>query len=192
MAKDKAKERDDAGEADAEDGEGATEGEGGKLGFIKKLLSNKKMTIATAAGALVFVLGGSAGAYLFLSGGKDDAVQHDKTAHAEPAAPIVPPKVAFYDMPDVVVNIQSQDGSPAYLKLSVALELQSADEVPGLKTLMPRVVDQFQGYLRELRVDDLRGSQSVMRLKEELLRRVNAAAAPYRVHDVLLKEMIVQ
>lgn len=191
MAKDKAKERDDAGEADAEDGEGATEGEGGKLGFIKKLLSNKKMTIAAAAGALVLVLGGGAGAYLFLSGGKDDAARHDKIAHAEPA-PIVPPKVAFYDMPDVVVNIQSQDGSPAYLKLSVALELQSADEVPGLKALMPRVVDQFQGYLRELRVDDLRGSQSVMRLKEELLRRVNAAAAPYRVHDVLLKEMIVQ
>lgn len=191
MAKDKAKERDETEETDAEDGEGATEGEGGKLGFIKKLLSNKKMTIA-AGGALVLVLGGGAGAYIFLSGGKDDAARHDKTAHTEPAAPIVPPKVAFYDMPDVVVNIQSQDGSPVYLKLSVALELKSADEVPGLKILMPRVVDQFQGYLRELRVDDLRGSESVMRLKEELLRRVNAAAAPYRVHDVLLKEMIVQ
>lgn len=190
MAKDKAKERTDAGEADAEDGEGATEGEGGKKVFIKKLLSNKKMMIA-AAGTLVLVMGGGAGAYIFLSGGKDDAVQHDKTAHAEPV-PIVPPKIAFYDMPAVVVNIQSQDGSPAYLKLSVALELQSADEVPGLKVLLPRVVDQFQGYLRELRVDDLRGSESVMRLKEELLRRVNAAAAPYRVHDVLLKEMIVQ
>jgi len=57
---------------------------------------------------------------------------------------------------------------------------------------MPRIVDQFQSYLRELRVDDLRGSAGVMRLKEELLRRINVAAAPYPVKDVLLKEMIVQ
>jgi flagellar FliL protein len=53
-------------------------------------------------------------------------------------------------------------------------------------------VDQFQSYLRELRVDDLKGSEGVLRLKEELLRRVNAASAPYHVRDVLLKQMIVQ
>ena len=35
-------------------------------------------------------------------------------------------------------------------------------------------------------------SAGVLRLKEELLRRVNVAAAPYKVRDVLLKEMIVQ
>ena len=45
---------------------------------------------------------------------------------------------------------------------------------------------------RELRLDDLKGSAGVLRLKEELLRRVNVAAAPYKVRDVLLKEMIVQ
>lgn len=57
---------------------------------------------------------------------------------------------------------------------------------------MPRIVDQFQSYLRELRVDDLHGSAGVMRVKEELLRRINIAASPYPVRDVLLKEMIVQ
>jgi flagellar FliL protein len=87
---------------------------------------------------------------------------------------------------------QSADGSPAYLKLSTSLELETADEKAGVTALMPRIVDQFQGYLRELRIDDLKGSAGVLRLKEELLRRINAAAAPYRVRDVLLKEMIVQ
>ena len=57
---------------------------------------------------------------------------------------------------------------------------------------MPRVVDQFQGYLRELRIDDLHGSAGVVRLKEELLRRITVAAAPFPVRDVLLKEMIIQ
>ena len=62
----------------------------------------------------------------------------------------------------------------------------------AMEPLMPRITDQFQAYLRELRLDDLKGSAGVLRLKEELLRRVNVAAAPYKVRDVLLKEMIVQ
>ncbi len=187
MAKQDVNEAED-GEDDA--AEGGEDG-GAKKGFVKKLLGNKKMLIIVAAALLVVVGGGGAGAYFFLfssSGGGDTA----KTAKAEPAKPIVPPKVAFYDMPDMVVNIQSPDGSPAYLKLGVSLELKSDKEEAGLKVVMPRIVDQFQSYLRELRVDDLRGSESVMRLKEELLRRINVAAKPYSVEDVLLKEMIVQ
>jgi len=90
------------------------------------------------------------------------------------------------------VNIQSADSTPAYLKLAVSLELDGPEARAAIEPVMPRVVDQFQTYLRELRVDDVRGSMGVMRLKEELLRRVNLAAAPTPVRDVLLKEMIVQ
>src|SRR5262249_939763 len=129
------------------------------------------------------------GAYfLFFSGGTPAATRTAEVAEQ----PIAPPQVAFFDMPDIIVNIQTADGSPAYLKLGVALELNSASERAGLQVLKPRLVDQFQGYLRELRVDDLKGSAGVLRLKEELLRRVNLAAAPYQIRSVLLKEMIVQ
>jgi flagellar protein FliL len=57
---------------------------------------------------------------------------------------------------------------------------------------MPRIIDNFQVYLRELRVEDLRGSGGIYRLREELLTRVNAATAPAKVVDVLFKEMLVQ
>ena len=108
------------------------------------------------------------------------------------APPLTPPEVAFSDVPDILVNIQSSDGTPAYLKLSLSLEMDNELQKTGMTALMPRLVDQFQSYLRELRVDDLRGSEGVLRLKEELLRRVNASAAPYKVRDVLLKQMIIQ
>ncbi|MGD0144044.1 MAG: flagellar basal body-associated FliL family protein [Rhizomicrobium sp.] len=150
----------------------------------------KKFLLIAAAGALVLVLGLGAGAYFLFFSGSGEA-HKTKMAGGGPT-PLVAPQVAFFDMPDIVVNIQTADGTPAYLKLSVSLELDAADEKPGLQILMPRIVDQFQSYLRELRVDDLRGSAGVMRLKEELLRRINVAAAPYSVRDVLLKEMIVQ
>ncbi len=186
MAKDKAK--------DAEDGE-KPEGETGdapKKGLINKLFGTRKMMMITGGGLLLVLLGIGGGLYFFVFSG-NGADKASKVASADaPQIPLVPPQVSFMDMPDIVVNIQTADGSTAYLKLSVSLELKAAGEKAGMTALMPRVVDQFQGYLRELRVDDLRGSAGVMRIKEELLRRVNAAAAPYGVRDVLLKEMIVQ
>ena len=131
--------------------------------------------------------GGGAGAYFFLLKPKDAG--HEKVAEAPP---LTPPEVAFSDVPDILVNIQSSDGTPAYLKLSLSLEMDNELEKTGMTALMPRLVDQFQSYLRELRVEDLKGSEGVLRLKEELLRRVNASAAPYKVRDVLLKQMIIQ
>jgi len=131
--------------------------------------------------------GGGAGAYFFLIK-KSDKNQEAKADDV----PLTPPKVAFSDMQDILVNIQSNDGTPAYLKLGVSLELEDDAQKTAIQPLMPRITDQFQAYLRELRLDDLKGSAGVLRLKEELLRRVNVAAAPYHVRDVLLKEMIVQ
>jgi flagellar basal body-associated protein FliL len=119
----------------------------------------------------------------------------DETALASvqtQAANLPPAKAAFFDIPDIIVNIQTPDSAPAFLKLSVSLELDKAEAKAAIEPVLPRIIDQFQTYLRELRVEDIRGSAGVMRLKEELLRRVNLAVAPTPVRDVLLKEMIVQ
>jgi len=180
MAKDK--KAPEADEAEKPDGENP-EGEAPKKRFGKKLL------MIAGAAALVVVLGIGAGVYFFFfsSGSADKAKMAGNVQ-----LPLTPPQVAFFDMPTMVVNIQSSDPTPAYLKLSVSLELATAEEKPGIQALMPRIVDQFQSYLRELRIDDLHGSAGTLRVKEELLRRINMVAAPYPVRDVLLKEMIVQ
>ena len=65
-------------------------------------------------------------------------------------------------------------------------------DVARLPSVMPRIIDNFQVYLRELRIEDLRGSAGMYRLREELLLRVNASAAPAKIVDVLFKEMLVQ
>ena len=174
---------------EAEEGtkpEGEAEGAAPKKGLMGKLLSKKMLMIAVPA-LLLVVGGGGAGAY-FLLFKKSDKSQEAKADDV----PLTPPKVAFSDMQDILVNIQSNDGTPAYLKLGVSLELEDDAQKTAITPLMPRITDQFQAYLRELRLDDLKGSAGVLRLKEELLRRVNVAAAPYHVRDVLLKEMIVQ
>ena len=102
------------------------------------------------------------------------------------------PTAAFVKIPDMIVNLSSADGQPRYLRLSVQLELKNALDVASVEQIMPRVIDQFQTYLRELRVKDLRGSAGIYRLQMELLSRVNAAAYPVEVQDVLFQEILIQ
>ncbi|NWH08234.1 MAG: flagellar basal body-associated FliL family protein [Alphaproteobacteria bacterium] len=99
---------------------------------------------------------------------------------------------AFFDLPEILVNLNSTADRPTFLKLSVALELKNPEAGATIESLMPRVIDNFQIYLRELRLEDLQGSAGMFRLKEELVRRVNLAIAPAEVKDVLFKEMIIQ
>jgi flagellar protein FliL len=92
----------------------------------------------------------------------------------------------------MIVNLSNDDGTPRYLRLTVQLELKSAEDVEAVEAVIPRVIDQFQTYLRELRVRDLRGSAGIYRLQMELLWRVNQAAAPVEVKDVLFQEILIQ
>lgn len=98
----------------------------------------------------------------------------------------------FLKIQDMTVNLYSEDGTPQFLRLSVQLELKSEADVAAVEKVMPRVIDQFQLYLRELRVRDLRGSAGLYRLQIELLGRVNQAAYPVEVQGVLLQEILVQ
>lgn len=103
------------------------------------------------------------------------------------------PKVTlFFDLPEMLVNLNTKGKNASYLKLRVALEVDDPMTLVRLEQLMPRVVDNFQVYLRELRGDDLAGSAGLYRLKEELLMRVNLAVQPVKVNDVLFREMLVQ
>ncbi len=99
---------------------------------------------------------------------------------------------AFLEIPTMIVNLGTDDGNPRYLRLTVQLELEDPADREEIEAIIPRVVDQFQTYLRELRVRDLRGSAGIYRLQMELLWRVNQAASPIKVKDVLFQEILIQ
>ena len=103
-----------------------------------------------------------------------------------------PDGVTFFTLPDMVVNIQSSTGRPTFLKLKLTLETKDAYVAEQLQAEMPRLQDMFQGFLRELRPEDLAGSAGSFQLRAEILRRVNLIAAPGKVDAVLIEEMLVQ
>lgn len=143
----------------------------------------RKLFIIIGA-VVVLLLGGGAGGYFMFFGKKDP-----KLAEAPP--PPKPP--VFVDMPELLVNMTPVPGErPQYLKIKLVLEVKEAPQAALIQPNIPRVMDIFQTYLREVRPNDLNGSAGMFRLKEELTRRVNVAVAPTQVSAVLFKEILVQ
>lgn len=102
-----------------------------------------------------------------------------------------PDGVTFYTLPDMTANVQTADGRPTYLKLKLTLEMKDAAVAEHLQAEAPRLRDMFQGFLRELRPEEMQGSAATYQLKAEILRRVNLIAAPGKVDAVLIEEMLV-
>jgi len=153
-----------------------------------------KRLIIVGLAALLLMVGTAAA--LYFSGiastllGKGDEAAEKKVE----APPPPPPKVAvFYDdLPDMLVNLNTGNRKSSFLKLHVSLQIESEEDKAKIKLVQARIIDTFQTYLRELRLEDLKGSAGLYRLREELLLRVNAAVAPVKVDDVLFTEMLVQ
>ncbi|AYV48902.1 flagellar basal body protein FliL [Caulobacter flavus] len=125
---------------------------------------------------------------------KEEGGEGAKTAEGGAGAPVVkegPDGVVFYTLPDIVVNMQSADGKSTFLKLKLTFELPDEETADALTPNLPRLTDMFQTFLRELRPEDLAGSQGSYQLRAELLRRVNLVAAPSKVNAVLIEEMLI-
>lgn len=183
--------------AEDTEAEETEEGEGEEDAAPKKK-KLKPMTLLLFVGlpVLVLLLGGAA-ATMFMLGGDENAeeahAEAEGGAHGEGAGEHgATQDVVFYELPDILVNIRAEDGRASYLKLKLTLEVDSEDTVHLIEPAMPRVLDRFQSFLRELRVEDLNGSLGSYRLRLELLRRVNLAVAPEEVRAVLIEEMLIQ
>ncbi len=132
--------------------------------------------------AALLLCAGGGGAYYFFFAGKEEKA----------AQPVAKPPT-FYDLPEVLVNLANTGSDRAqYLKVKVTLEVSEPEVVEQIKPVLPRVMDTFQVFLREMRPTDLEGSAGVFRLREELTRRVNVAIAPSKITAVLFKEIVVQ
>lgn len=173
------------------DGDEDDEGAGGGGGF------DAKKIILFVVLPLLILGGVGGGLYMsgmldsFLGGSEEEEVAEESAETAKEDRGEAPGGT-FVEIPTMIVNLNTEDGTPRYLRLTVQLELGHAEDQAAVEAVIPRVIDQFQTYLRELRVRDLRGSAGIYRLQMELLWRVNQAAAPVEVKDVLFQEILIQ
>lgn len=148
---------------------------------VPKSGKGRGLLIAAIVGGLLLAAGGGA-FFLFGMGGSDPSTPEAAEAR----------EAVFYDLPEITVNLNTNGQAAEFLKLSIALEVKDQSMISTIEPRLPRVMDAFQVYLRELRRSDLEGSAGIFRLKEELQRRINLAVYPATVDNVLFKEILVQ
>ena len=142
-----------------EDGEGLDEeAEGDDGDDFPAPEGNRKKILLLVGGVLILLAGGAGGAWYtgvldpvisMIAGGSGSSVDGREEASPEDAF--------FLNLPEMLVNLNTSGRKSTFLKIRVSLELRSKDDKSHIENLMPRIVDNFQVYLRELRVEDLKG-----------------------------------
>jgi len=190
--------------ADKKPAEGGAEGAPAEGAEAPPAGNSRKKIILFVVVPLLLIIAGGAGAYFaglfdkFLpqkapncetvkEGDKDFATCAAIKAAKDGTTPGV-----FVDLQPMIVNLNSSTKQPRFLRVSLKVEVEDDVEKAKLEAALPRVVDQFQMYLRELRIEDLRGTSGIYRMKIELLSRIRAAAPNVKIKDVLFQEVLVQ
>ena len=143
----------------------------------------KMLLIISAAVAVVGILV-AVGVVFLMGGDKKEKVAEDHTEM--PAAPI-------YEVPEFNLSLLSDDpNAQHFIKMKISLELGKTGDTQALDKLIPRLQDDWGGFLRQMRITDLQGSGNLQRLKEGLLRRANQSLEPLEVKAVYIRELLVQ
>lgn len=156
-----------------------------------KAAKKKKLIIAGAAAALLVAGGG--GAYAMFGGSsKAEAHGDASSSEASEGGEGHGEGEKFVDVPPMLVNMRSADGTARFIKLHFMLVPGPKGTEEGLKDKLPVLLDTYQPFLRELRPEDLAGSAAVFRIKEEMLVRATESLGAGQVKDVLIQDLIQQ
>lgn len=139
--------------------------------------------------AAVPLLIGAAGAGAWFSGLLGGAGRDGAASSAENAAPRQP---VFVELPEILTNLNVPGRRPVFVRLRAKLEVPRPEDAVAIQSALPRLMDLFQTYLREMRPEELRGSAGTYRLRQELIARASLVAPPAQVSDILFVEILVQ
>jgi len=140
-------------------------------------------------GLLLALLGGGGGFYAVWSGLILAPAQEtaEMEAEVDPAEPL--PDVVFVPIQPLVINVGTP-GKPRHLRFQAQLEVNRNAEKDVTK-MLPRVVDVLNGYLRAIETEELERRTALVRLRAQMLRRVQVVTGEGRVRDLLIMEFVI-
>lgn len=130
------------------------------------------------AGALALGAGGFYASYTGLIPGRSPS---------KPAA--AAQDVAFVPIQPMVISLGGESRS-RHLRFAAEMEVARADG-PEVARLMPRVLDVLNGYLRAVDPSDFEEPSSLIRIRAQMLRRVQLVIGEDRVRDLLVTEFVL-
>ncbi|GAW36397.1 flagellar FliL protein [Roseovarius sp. A-2] len=97
--------------------------------------------------------------------------------------------VVFVPVEPLVISL-SQGGVTRHLRFRAELEVDHGQE-RDVTRLMPRIVDVLNTYLRALSLADIEERAALLRLRAQMLRRVQIVAGAGRINDLLVMEFVL-
>lgn len=149
----------------------------------------KKSKLPLIIGAVLACAGAGGGFFAASSGlilGSDAAPE---MAEEEPI--LVEPLngIAFIELDPLVINLR-QSSRTAHLRFVAHLEVNQQAE-SDVTLLLPRILDVLNNYLRAVDLEELEQPGSLIRLRSQMLRRIQIVAGEERVRDLLISEFVV-
>ena len=145
---------------------------------------SKKPLIIGALLALVLGGGGFFATYSGLILGHSDAAVQGADDSASPL-----PDIAFVPIEPLVITLGDAD-SGRNLRFTSQIEVGSP-YVGDVTLLLPRIVDVMNGYLRAIDPADLDEPATLLRIRAQLLRRIQMVTGDGRVRDLLVTEFVL-
>jgi flagellar FliL protein len=143
--------------------------------------SKKGLLIGLVAAA---VLGGGA-FYAVFSG----MILAPKTEVAKEEGPVLEDtkKATFVELDPIVVSLGRS--SSHQLRFNAQLEVEPSKQ-EDVANLMPRILDVLNGYLRAVDIAELQEPSALIRLRVQMLRRIELVTGEGHVKDLLITEFV--
>jgi flagellar protein FliL len=108
--------------------------------------------------------------------------------HAAPGAEDLP-DIAFVPVEPVVISLGGA-AQGRHLRFTSQIEVEAA-YTADVTLLLPRILDVLNGYLRAIEVAELEDPAALVRMRAQLLRRIQVVTGQGRVRDLLITEFVL-
>jgi len=147
----------------------------------------KKSKMPLIIGLVLALAGGGGGFYAVQSGmlfGSHEEAAADSHGEVEPM-----PDVVFVPVDPLIINLGGRSRNQ-FLRFRSQLEVDGPYE-EEVTAMLPRVLDILNGYLRAVDVKELEDPGALVRLRAQMLRRIQTVTGEGRVNDLLIMEFVL-
>lgn len=148
----------------------------------------KKSKLPLLIGVVLALLLGGGGFFAVYSGmilGPDTQAEDTQAPMHEEASE----SIAFVPLEPLIIALAPEAG-PRHLRIAAQLEVPPSAE-SDVAHLSPRILDVMNGYLRAVDLTDIEDPTALMRLRAQMLRRIQIVTGEGRVNDFLITEFVL-
>lgn len=139
---------------------------------------------------VVGLLAGGGGGFFATYSGMIMGEEEGSKVVKDPGLPVAPlPKLEYIPLEPMIISV-GRVSEGRHLRFGAQLEV-APEYKADVEALMPRIVDVLNGYLRALTIEDLDKPAALVRLRGQMLRRIQVVTGIGRVNDFLVMEFVL-